>query len=235
MTLQALDKPVLYLLMAVGLIMTLSGLYLMFKRKDDENAARIELFGLKFQSSSAGTLVLLIGAAFLIIPLFAPKSPNIKTVESEQSTASTLPQAITPKTKNQNMTGQQAVLLPASADALESEPNDQITESNQFRLGFGVKGSLDRDRDDNSDWYVVDVSESGVADFTIKIRTPGGYCNVIAYDQNEEEIDRTDCNASGGSKNFDVFAKDNDVLFFKVSHNTSYSSSVGYELFISAK
>lgn len=78
MKLQALDGPVLYLLMAVGLIFTLSGLYFIFKRKDDENAARIELFGLKFQSSSAGTLVFLIGAVFLFIPLFAPKPPDTR-------------------------------------------------------------------------------------------------------------------------------------------------------------
>ncbi len=48
MALQSLDPSVLYLFMGIGLVFTLSGLFFIFKRNVDENAARIELFGLKF-------------------------------------------------------------------------------------------------------------------------------------------------------------------------------------------
>jgi len=232
MTLQALDGPILYLLIAVGLIFALSGLYFILKRKDDENAARIELFGLKFQSSSVGTLVFLIGAAFLLIPLFAPKSPDVRTVEPGQPDAATLQETEFPATTNGSATGQRAVLLPASADTAESEPNDQLVQSNQIGLGFGVKGTLDRARDDYDDWYVVDVSESGNVDFTIQIRTLSGRCNVRAYDQNEEQLAWVTCSNSG-SVNFDIFSQDNDVLFFKVA--VSGSPPASYELFVRKK
>lgn len=236
MTMQALDKPTLYFIMAVGLVLTMSGLYFIFKHKDDENAARIELFGLKFQSSSAGTLVVLLGAAFLVVPLFAPRASDGAVTKTERSGAIVAQDANDPEANELGGSARLAVMLPATAGAEEQEPNDQLTQSNQFEQGFGVKGSVNSDRDDHNDWYVVDVSSSEATDFTIKIRNLSGGCIVYVYDQDEQEIGSSYCNNNGGSKSFDVFARASDLLFFRVTYSIPFGSRRGtYELFVQEK
>lgn len=224
MTLQSLDGPILYMLMAVGLIFALAGLRLIFKNKEDENAARIELFGLKFQSSSAGTLVLLIGAAFLSTPLFAPRanavSPPVTPSDPVAAQTPAVPQP-----------GKTAIVLPPSADAKEVEDNNSITDANQFTLGLGVKGDLDRNRDDYADWFVIDTSGTGNTDFTVQARSSGS-CRVYIYDQNETEIGFFYCGNNGGSTHHTLFSKSNDKVFLQVLFNNgSGSIRTEYEIF----
>ncbi|MEY1556799.1 hypothetical protein AB3Y40_14290 [Yoonia sp. R2331] len=228
MTFQTLDGPVLYMLMAVGLIFALAGLRLIFKNKEDENAARIELFGLKFQSSSAGTLVLLIGAAFLSTPLFAPRADAI--APPAPGTPANPPAAAAPADPPSG--GATAIVLPASADAEEVENNDAITAANQFALGYGAKGSLDRNRDDFSDWYVIDTSGTGNTDFAVQARSSGS-CRVYIYDQNEVEIDMFYCGNNGGSAVHKVFSKGNSKIFLQILFNNgSGSVKTDYEVFV---
>ncbi len=78
MEFEALDGIKLVMLMAAGLLFAVVGLYLLIRPKPEGSAAKIELFGMKFESSSAGLLVFLIGAVFLVIPLFvAEKKPVV--------------------------------------------------------------------------------------------------------------------------------------------------------------
>ncbi len=69
----ALDGTKLLILMTAGGVFALAGLWLMFRPPVQGQAAHVELFGMKFQSSSAGLLVFLIGAVFLAVPVFVPE------------------------------------------------------------------------------------------------------------------------------------------------------------------
>jgi hypothetical protein len=77
MQIVALDGAKLLALMLAGGVFALAGLWLMFRPQPAGEAARIELFGLKFQASSAGLLVFLIGAVFLAVPIFVPEKEGI--------------------------------------------------------------------------------------------------------------------------------------------------------------
>jgi hypothetical protein len=233
MSIQTLEGPYLYLFMAIGLLFTLVGLYLILKRTTDENAAKIELFGLKFQSSSTGTLVFLIGTLFLLTPLFVPKIGNnsngvVQAPSKEQPN---------PVAKlDSNSTDVRALVLPVKAEAEEVEPNNQITQANQFIFGFGAKGALDRKRNDLHDWYVIDTSGYSGSDFTVQIRSQGGGCRVYAYDQYEELLDKEYCENSGGSARMDIFVENKERIYLMVTFNGgSSASNAAYEVFLREK
>lgn len=234
MIMQPLSGPILYLLLTVGLIFALAGLRLVFTKSSEENAARIELFGLKFQSSSAGLLVLLIGAAFLAVPIFNPPPPaqSENVLEPSKKQLDQGPAALNPPSAKPP---KEAILLPQEADTPEAEPNNKITDANQFALGFGAVGSIDKKRNDFEDWYVIDISGSEAVDFSTQIRSPGG-CLLTVYDAQEEQIGYTYCNNGGGSQAVDVFAPNNDRLYLRVSFNGgSGRSKADYEVFMREK
>lgn len=234
MILQPLSGPILYLLLAVGLIFALAGLRLIFTKSSEENAARIEIFGLKFQSSSAGLLVLLIGAAFLAVPIFKPP-PAAQSENTLDPSKKQLDQGSAAGTPPSEKSPKEAILLPPEADTPEAGPNNKITNANQFALGFGAVGNIDKDRNDFEDWYVVDISGSEAADFSAQIRSPGG-CRLTVYDAQEEQIGHTYCNNGGGSRSVDVFAPNNDRLYLRVSFNGgSGMSKADYEIFMREK
>lgn len=223
MEFQALDGPIYYLFLILGLVFALAGLALIFKGKSDENAARIEMFGMKFHSSSAGTLVFLIGVAFLLIPLFVPRA--------ERGDVAGEPPSI--GIADQTPGAGRALVLPQTAEAEEVEPNDTIDLANQFALGFGAKGNIDRDRDDFSDWYLIDTRTMHQKDLRVQIRSVWGGCRVIAFDANEEEIDDAYCDQSGGSRNFTFFNKENDRVYLRILFNNgSGAKRAEYEVFL---
>ena len=222
MDLQPMAGPVIYALMLVGLCIAAAGLFLIFKRKGDEAAERVEILGMKLQSSSAGTIVFLVGAVLLAAPLFVPRSAGTPvshaSVEVETPVAS--PQ------------GGTALVLPPSANTPEQEPNNLVTQANQFSLGHGAGGTLDRERDDMEDWYVVDLGDSEATDYEVQVRNLGGGCRVVVFDQNEEKLDSQYCDNDGGSRIMSVFAPDNDRLYLRVTFNTgSGSRKARYEVF----
>ena len=65
MDFEAQNPTILIVLMVAGAAFAGVGLWLLLKPKPTGSTAKIEIFGLKFESSSAGLLVFLIGAVFL--------------------------------------------------------------------------------------------------------------------------------------------------------------------------
>ena len=116
----ALDAAKLTALMVAGAAFALAGLWLMFKPQPAGEAAKIELFGLKFQASSAGLVVFLIGAVFLAMPIVVPEKPSDRAPEppagspGEGEPAPELP-------------------LPRRAGAEELEGNDVISRVQRAR------------------------------------------------------------------------------------------------------
>jgi len=215
-----------YVLFALGVLFTLIGIYLIFVRKSDEKSASLELFGVKLQASSAGTLVFIIGTTLLLVTFLAPNNNGV---------ANALPGFKQAKLISDQPVSAQAVLLPPKASAEEVEPNNHVSESNQFQLGNGVNGRLDKKRDDFADWYVVNTTGEGT-DYVARIRSDHNGCRLIVYDHLEQEIGDVYCNGDGGQRLIPIFVKNSDKLFLKVIFNSgSAARSSGYEVFLDKK
>lgn len=160
MRFEALDGTKLLVLMIAGAAFAGIGLYLLVRQRP-AGSAKIELFGLKFESSSAGLLVFLIGAAFMAIPLFAPErevasSPNSEAAEGVESVGSDiLPNA--PET-----TGSQI---------MESEPNDRIDQASKLLPGQILSGDV---RPDDGDWIRISQPKGADPEVTVRVRNQGG-------------------------------------------------------------
>ncbi len=146
-----------YLLMFCGACFAMSGLWLILRPRAQGASARLEIFGMKFESSSAGVLVFLIGAVFLAVPLFAkvdrappkpPAEPGPQADEQQQ-----------PGTANPSR--QIATDIPRALRAVgaELEPNDNFAEANEIEIGAIIEGSAGSG---NPDYFSFPAS----ADFT---------------------------------------------------------------------
>lgn len=173
---QALDSQKMTLLMIAGAVFAAVGLWLLLRPKPAHGAAKIELFGLKFESSSAGVLVFLIGAAFVSLPLFVEIKPMAATVEG--SVGESVPR------ENGGDSSNIALVLPSDASVEESEPNDSVQDANQISLGQTMAGEV---RSDEADWVVVAIPEAGPRDIRVKLRKlSGGTLWGNLYDADEE-------------------------------------------------
>jgi hypothetical protein len=170
----ALDGTKLIVLMLAGGVFALAGLWLMFRPQPEGEAARIELFGLKFQASSAGLVVFLIGAVFLAVPVFVPEKigPTRPAAPPAPGSASNTGTALDQS-------------LPRAADGSEIEPNDAISSANALVLGQAVGGALSPDE---LDWYLVDTAGSDGESLRVTFRNLGGGCPQYAVLNSVENI-----------------------------------------------
>jgi hypothetical protein len=82
---QGVAPAKLIILMVAGAIFAFAGLWLMFRQTPAGDAARIELFGIRFRSSSAGLLVFIVGALFLAAPVFVPEAKQPRSGDEDAS------------------------------------------------------------------------------------------------------------------------------------------------------
>ncbi len=150
MQIVALDGAKLLALMLAGGIFALAGLWLMFRPQPAGQAARIEIFGLKFQASSAGLLVFIIGSMFLALPIFVPEKPAVQrdrapiNVLTERGNGSQTPAPLERRPSQ------------ISIETTEVEPNDTIASANVVSLGSVIEGELTRG---DVDFFAVDIPE----------------------------------------------------------------------------
>jgi hypothetical protein len=149
MQIVALDGTKLIVLMLAGGTFALAGLWLMFRPQPAGEAARIELFGLKFQASSAGRLVFLIGAAFLAVPIFVPEKPSpLRTAAGAPASGASSTEIIALGNGREDATptgeglASTEIRSEIAENGIEVEPNDRFTIANSIELGTSVTGSL---------------------------------------------------------------------------------------------
>jgi hypothetical protein len=207
-----LDGGKILALMAAGGAFALAGLWLMFRPKPEGGAAKLELFGMKFESSSAGLLVFLIGAAFLATPLVVDE----RSAGTERPTPTPSPG----KKAAEPASGRPAVILPSAAGAEEVEPNNFLTEANQIERGIFYAGQTRPDRNDREDWYVLPTPGLVNADVRFQVRTRAhgvpGTCSVTVLDDQEREISSWDFADVGASSYNDTFVHGSEFLLIKV-------------------
>jgi hypothetical protein len=163
----------LTILLIAGVIFALAGLWLMMRPKkvaqsgegeETTSGAKLELFGLKFQSSSAGLLVFLVGAAFMAGGTLLPER-QVSVIDGWKfAEGSDDPQQKSP-----------------DADASESatnevEPNDASVEANVLSVGSVLSGKVEGS---DEDFYVVELPEGFTGTFAVNIR---GHAKFKVFD-----------------------------------------------------
>lgn len=233
MELASLDAGKLLALMVFGGLFALAGLVLMFRPKPEGSSAKIELLGMKFESSSAGLLVFLTGAAFLALPIFAPeaRSPAERVVTTDE------PQPAEPEgeaASDPSPTG--TIVLPTGPGASDSEPNEFVTSANRISFGTFYSGRIWPERDDIEDWLVLPLAGVERDEITLQIRNRGtravsGGCRVDVLNSREERIARVDFPAEGSSKHSTVFTGDEQLVYLRVhAWDPGWVNSCNYEI-----
>jgi hypothetical protein len=167
---EAQDPINLTLLRIVGAVFACAGLWLLLRPKPSGTTAKIELFGLKFESSSAGVLVFLIGAAFLAVPLFVPEKAVVRLPDGIADDSTPLPNSDGGQVQPPAPPDGIALILPGGPEIAEAEPNDRLQIASRIQLGQTVSGEV---RKGNDDWFVVAVPE-GPAFVELRVRNVGG-------------------------------------------------------------
>lgn len=164
--LPALSSERLILVLIAGGVFSLAGLWMMFKPHPEGSTARIEFLGLKFQSSSAGVLVFLIGAGFFIFGIAAPEQQAVAEGTETQFAGTSengeednagddgpnVVQAAAPATPNVTAPSPRVVTF----DGEEAENNGSMPRANELPLGTSVVGSVSKG---DSDYFTVAVPE----------------------------------------------------------------------------
>jgi hypothetical protein len=226
MQIVALDGTKLIVLMLAGGAFALAGLWLMFRPQPEGEAARIELFGLKFQASSAGLLVFLIGAAFLAVPIFVPQ----RDAADPGNTPAPPPDAGSGGSESGGGSNYgTAIPLPPGPDVEEEEPNDTISTANALGLGQTVRGTLPPGE---LDWYVFSTEGADVESVRITFRNTGGSCpRYDLMNAVENRVFGAQVCASAISHSQTVFV-DGPRYYIRVQ---AASDRTAYELAISAE
>ncbi|HMQ95148.1 MAG TPA: hypothetical protein PKA33_12380 [Amaricoccus sp.] len=198
-----LDETKLLFLMGCGAVFALAGLWLMFRPKG-RGSAKLELFGLKFESSSAGLLVFLIGAGFIATPL---------VVAERQSSAG-------PDNGGRGEIPGTPVDL---EHAGEKEPNNSPPRASEISLGVVYSARLDAGRGDREDWYAIPVSALGLQDLSIEVSSGAAtfdepeVCEIAVLDAKAEPLETWRFAPIGSSLRESVFVGEHDYIFLKAS------------------
>ncbi len=235
MDINPVDGTTVTLLMVAGAVFAAAGLWLLLRPKPSGTAARIELFGMKFESSSAGVLVFLIGAVFRAIPIVVPRervdAPTDTPAGGEApetwagETDGVSGPAVT--TLADPGPGERAVVLPV-AGAEEDEPNNTVHEANQLAFGATARG-VGEDASD-LDWYVVPVSGADPV-ITVGLRLISGFdVEADVFDQHERQVGTVESRA--GVAYLEVEPVDTDRLYVRVDAHSGGSAT--YEVFTRA-
>ena len=170
-----MDSMRLWILMIAGGVFAIAGILLMFRAKQEGSSARLELFGQKFEASSAGIIVFLIGAAFLAAPVFVP----------ERSASS--PPPIEPQGKEGTGSASGTISLPERADIQETEPNQSVHGANPIAVGQTVRGGFSSD---DADWYAfpTDASKGREILITFRVEAKGGCPSYVLLDSAENQV-----------------------------------------------
>jgi hypothetical protein len=214
--------------MIAGACFAAAGLWLMFRPKPEGQAAKIEFLGMKFESSSAGLLVFLIGAAFLASPAVIP--------ETESNAPNALPPGVPTGAEAQAGPGAPAPMadetdaalpLPRRADLEEIEDNGSISDSNAIWIGQTVRGELGPE---DLDWYVFAADAASSELLRVTFRNLGGGCPQYALlDAAENQVNYEQVCEYQISHTRDYFVE-SDRYYLRVAGNrrTEYEIAISY-------
>lgn len=220
-------------LMVAGGLFACAGLYMMLRPKP-EGAAKIELFGLKFESSSAGLIVFAVGAAFLATPLYVPEKGDGVALAPPAVPEEPV---VTPEAKSQkpltsttggeistSLTLQPAVASDASI-VQEVEPNGLAREATPISIGQTASGIANYQ---DQDWYRLEIPPEGLQGHEIRLRYVSGVrARADVYDAREQNVGFLE--VEDGVQYLPIKSQFSDRLFFRVMRDASHGQAQ-YEL-----
>lgn len=220
-------------LMISGGLFACAGLYMMLRPRP-EGAAKIELFGLKFESSSAGLLVFAVGAAFLATPLYVPEKTDVPAVvppvvaQPAQVTqpATALKQRPSTKGGETSEALSTAPARPRDPDLVEEvEPNGLARQATPIRVGQTASGLAEYQ---DQDWFELTVPQTGLEGHEIRLRYVAGVrARADVYDAREQNVGFLE--VSDGVQYLPITSQFSDKLYFRVTRDASYGEA-RYEL-----
>ncbi|MEM8760249.1 MAG: hypothetical protein AAGE83_08000 [Pseudomonadota bacterium] len=166
--LQPLDWTQITILMVFGGVFALVGLYMLLRPPPSDGETKIELFGLKFNASSGGLLVFIVGCGFLASPTFIPKAATPSApastggaVASRDASAAAVAGAV------------------AIAAGAEVEPNDHPRGANIIEVGSAYSGLVEHG---DIDLFEAPIRE-GTRELRYVWRLLSGEGNFSGYQQ----------------------------------------------------
>ncbi|MDW4497517.1 hypothetical protein R5H30_05950 [Sulfitobacter sp. D35] len=233
MELEPISATRMIALMLAGGLFACVGLYLMIRPRP-QGAAKIEVFGLKFESSSAGLLVFIVGAAFLAVTLVVPEKDSETSVVPEtrkpvddqaaqDSTAGSSDTAVKPENGGKSNT---ALLLPADPGATEVEPNDKVQDANGMEIGATVEGRL---KPGDVDRYVIGTEGHEGDLLIVTLRKVGGE-DIYGETYNSDERRTGQLSPSGFGADVERVRIDGLKVYVMVSLWQHGDSPATYEL-----
>lgn len=208
MEFEAISETRIIVLMLVGGFFSFAGLFMMLRPRP-EGAAKVELFGLKFESSSAGLLVFLVGAAFLSVTLFVPERQKVLAPDDGQNDIDV------PSESPKLLADEVSREISSVAVLKENEPNDGIRDAQPLQIGQVAAGKF-KDQAGDVDWYSVSFDNDNIAQHEIKLRhVNGNTVWVTVYDSRENEIGAL--SSGSGAAYFSLEDQTTSKIFLKTS------------------
>jgi hypothetical protein len=186
MAVQGLDATKLFLLMALGAAFAAAGIYLLLRPSARDGATRIELLGMKFNASSGGLLVFIIGALFLASPIVVP--------ERLRPPAAQGPAAVAGAPLQMPLDGQR--MEPIGIEAAESEANNSLASANRVALGSVIEGRLPKGDDD---YFAVEVPQEVLGEIVASIVARDGVIDLTLFDDAGAPLQSSTAYATGGT------------------------------------
>jgi hypothetical protein len=130
---------------------------------------------MKFNASSGGLLVFIVGALFVAAPIFVPERPKPNVTKIAGTAAATLmPNAAS----GQQVTG-------ITVEAVEVEANDTVASANRIVLGSAINGELSKG---DVDYYAVDIPEDKTGDIVANVVVSAGDVALALFDDAGEAL-----------------------------------------------
>jgi hypothetical protein len=197
----SLDTAMLFALMGAGAVFALAGIWLLLRRSP-EGTSKVELFGLKFETSSAGLFVFAVGAMFLGLPVFIGQT--------------SMERAAPPIAERGLDAAKSSELAPARIARKEVEPNNSAAAAHVLRLGEAVSGSVAQN---SLDFFRVDVPKTSIAGYSIALS--GRDASLAILDRDGEELFNRRLPPGGGTIGFRGHAAPAGVIARVTGHGTS--------------
>ena len=220
-------------LMVAGGLFACAGLYMMLRPKP-QGAAKIELFGLKFESSSAGLLVFIVGSAFLAVTLFVPeKTATRQSLAAEGQHQDT---AVSDSKKETPVAGSNAPVS-NTLHTKEEEPNGSKETATPLAVGQVASGTISENDFDgtwDSDWYVVDFPPGTIGQHEVKLRLVSGQTTFVKIFNARDELIK-EVSTRSGAVYYDLKGQRGDRVYLLVQRNLLTPILRDYEISVELK
>jgi len=182
-----------YILMLSGAAFALAGLYMMLKPSRTDGETKLEVLGFKFNASSGGLIVFLVGSAVMVGSALAPENNASNLGERKYATESINTDAGLERTPAvEAKAGEKFGENPTALEQVEIEPNGSNKQAHAIDPDIKYMGSLDSELGDDEDWlYVKKRDDFQTVEISIENKGNKNYtsnCDFSIYNDQGSEI-----------------------------------------------